>query len=132
MSNSGRAGTALACCLSTQCYAGGGPNPFEGASPFNLHALPLIGYVVVFIVLAASGKFARAIGATVALALLLAAVATLGSGVGLVVVVLFGPWALLVGLLLSCLLPRMSNGNVRHDSSSPPPREPSSPWNGLP
>lgn len=92
--------TIAASCLplwATQSVAGGGPNPIEGAGLFGLWLLPLLGYVLVFGSMAISGFVRTALKTTLALAVGLAAMAFAGD-IGLLAVLLFGPWMALVGI----------------------------------
>ncbi|CAM4107456.1 hypothetical protein ACAN107058_22835 [Paracidovorax anthurii] len=90
-----------------------------------------MGCALVFLGMALTGKFTRAVSVVMGTGLMLGVLAALGNGIGLLEVLLLGPWLAFAVLLASALIPsRPDKGRAPVDDRSPEGR--SSPWNHLP
>jgi hypothetical protein len=100
--------------------AGGGPNPFDGASLGGLWYVPSIGCAVVLVVLLMAGRWRCIVGAVVIAGPFVAMLSL--SDVGLLALVAFGPWMLLLVLLVAlavCSKRKRKSGSEATDPAIP-------------
>jgi len=120
--------TAIGCSLSAQCFAAGKMSSDDEV--FLFYILPLAGCMIAFGVNVCTERAVRAFTVSFWL-LLLFAISPFIVGLFSLFFLLYGPWILFLGLLLSCFIPKASSDPNPNDRHRPIPSD-SSPGSKLP